>query len=129
VTLPAAPPGGSRYRNVRDRASYAFALVSVAACGGGVGGHITFGRVVALGDWPPKAAGWPCAEAEEGSSARAQHATATRLARAATSVLDWRRGPTAAGDNRFQDPMARSRTCTPRVWPKRRHLRTTTHGK
>lgn len=31
VTLPAPPPGKQEYRKVRDRASYAFALVSVAA--------------------------------------------------------------------------------------------------
>jgi xanthine dehydrogenase YagS FAD-binding subunit len=31
VTLPASPPGVSRYRKVRERASFAFALVSIAA--------------------------------------------------------------------------------------------------
>jgi xanthine dehydrogenase YagS FAD-binding subunit len=31
VRLPPAPPGGQKYRKVRDRASYEFALVSVAA--------------------------------------------------------------------------------------------------
>jgi xanthine dehydrogenase YagS FAD-binding subunit len=31
VTLPPPPPGGQRYRKVRDRQSYEFALVSVAA--------------------------------------------------------------------------------------------------
>ena len=31
VTLPPPPPGVQVYRKVRDRASYAFALVSVAA--------------------------------------------------------------------------------------------------
>jgi xanthine dehydrogenase YagS FAD-binding subunit len=31
VVLPPAPPGRQVYRKVRDRASYAFALVSVAA--------------------------------------------------------------------------------------------------
>jgi xanthine dehydrogenase YagS FAD-binding subunit len=31
VVLPAAPPGRQVYRKVRDRASYEFALVSVAA--------------------------------------------------------------------------------------------------
>lgn len=33
VTLPAPPQGGQAYRKVRDRASYAFALVSVAVAG------------------------------------------------------------------------------------------------
>jgi xanthine dehydrogenase YagS FAD-binding subunit len=33
VTLPPPPPGGQLYRKVRDRASYAFALISVAVAG------------------------------------------------------------------------------------------------
>jgi len=33
VSLPPPPPGGQSYRKVRDRASYAFALVSVAVAG------------------------------------------------------------------------------------------------
>jgi xanthine dehydrogenase YagS FAD-binding subunit len=33
VTLPPPPPGGQAYRKVRDRASYAFALISVAVAG------------------------------------------------------------------------------------------------
>jgi xanthine dehydrogenase YagS FAD-binding subunit len=33
VTLPPPPPGGQAYRKIRDRASYAFALVSVAVAG------------------------------------------------------------------------------------------------
>jgi len=36
VTLPPPPAGGQAYRKVRDRASYAFALVSVAVAGGQV---------------------------------------------------------------------------------------------
>jgi xanthine dehydrogenase YagS FAD-binding subunit len=36
VTLPPPPVGGQAYRKVRDRASYAFALVSVAVAGGQV---------------------------------------------------------------------------------------------
>lgn len=36
VTLPPPPPGGQAYRKVRDRASYAFALVSAAVAGGRV---------------------------------------------------------------------------------------------
>ena len=36
VTLPPPPVGGQAYRKVRDRASYAFALVSVAVAGGKV---------------------------------------------------------------------------------------------
>jgi xanthine dehydrogenase YagS FAD-binding subunit len=41
VTLPPAPPGGQLYRKVRDRASYAFALISVAV----VGDRIALGGV------------------------------------------------------------------------------------
>ena len=33
VTLPPPPPGGQAYRKIRDRASYAFALISVAVAG------------------------------------------------------------------------------------------------
>ncbi|PXA98173.1 xanthine dehydrogenase [Nostoc sp. 3335mG] len=41
VVLPPPPPGHQRYRKVRDRASYAFALVSVAAIVATEGGRIT----------------------------------------------------------------------------------------
>lgn len=52
VILPAPPGGEHRYRKVRDRASYAFALVSVAAVVGMDGGRIghaalAFGGVAA----------------------------------------------------------------------------------
>jgi xanthine dehydrogenase YagS FAD-binding subunit len=36
VTIPPPPAGGQAYRKVRDRASYAFALISVAVAGGQV---------------------------------------------------------------------------------------------
>jgi xanthine dehydrogenase YagS FAD-binding subunit len=45
VLLPAPPPGGQRYRKVRDRASYEFALVSVAAVVATEQGTITRARV------------------------------------------------------------------------------------
>jgi xanthine dehydrogenase YagS FAD-binding subunit len=45
VVLPAPPPGRQLYRKVRDRASYAFALVSVAAIVAREGGTITAARV------------------------------------------------------------------------------------
>jgi xanthine dehydrogenase YagS FAD-binding subunit len=66
VELPAAPvAASSRYRKVRDRASYAFALVSVAAAldvrGGAIGGEITDVRL-ALGGVAPKP--WRAHEAE-----------------------------------------------------------------
>jgi xanthine dehydrogenase YagS FAD-binding subunit len=66
VELPALPVAAtSRYRKVRDRASYAFALVSVAAAldvrGSGVGGEIADVRL-ALGGIAPKP--WRAHEAE-----------------------------------------------------------------
>ncbi len=45
VTLPAPVPGQHVYRKVRDRASYAFALVSVAAIVDAVGGRIRTARM------------------------------------------------------------------------------------
>ena len=53
VTLPPPPPGRQIYRKVRDRASYAFALVSVAAVIDAVGGRIRSARV-ACGGLAPK---------------------------------------------------------------------------
>jgi xanthine dehydrogenase YagS FAD-binding subunit len=45
VVLPAPPPGRQIYRKVRDRASYEFALVSVAAIVAAKGGTITAARI------------------------------------------------------------------------------------
>jgi xanthine dehydrogenase YagS FAD-binding subunit len=45
VSLPPAPPGVQLYRKVRDRASYAFALVSVAAIVDAQGGAIRGARL------------------------------------------------------------------------------------
>jgi xanthine dehydrogenase YagS FAD-binding subunit len=45
VTLPPPPPGRQSYRKVRDRASYAFALVSVAAVIETEGDTVTSGRM------------------------------------------------------------------------------------
>ncbi|WP_225769306.1 xanthine dehydrogenase family protein subunit M [Inquilinus sp. Marseille-Q2685] len=53
VVLPPPPPGRQLYRKVRDRASYAFALVSVAAIVEAEGGRIRSARV-ALGGVAPK---------------------------------------------------------------------------
>lgn len=61
VVLPPPPAGASRYRKVRDRASYAFALVSVAAVLGVEDGRITSTRL-ALGGVAPKP--WRAAAAE-----------------------------------------------------------------
>ena len=62
IDLPAAPvAANSRYRKVRDRASYAFALVSVAAAVGTENGTVTDVRL-ALGGVAPKP--WRAYEAE-----------------------------------------------------------------
>jgi xanthine dehydrogenase YagS FAD-binding subunit len=46
VVLPAPPPGRQIYRKVRDRASYEFALVSVAAIVAAEQGRITSAKIV-----------------------------------------------------------------------------------
>jgi xanthine dehydrogenase YagS FAD-binding subunit len=61
VVLPAPPPGRQVYRKVRDRASYEFALVSVAAIVAAKGGTITAARV-AFGGVAHKP--WRATEAE-----------------------------------------------------------------
>ena len=52
VILPPPPPGRQRYRKVRDRASYEFALVSVAVIVATDGGTITTARVFAATGCP-----------------------------------------------------------------------------
>jgi xanthine dehydrogenase YagS FAD-binding subunit len=61
VILPPAPAGRQRYRKVRDRASYAFALVSVAVIVATEGAKIAAARV-AFGGVAPKP--WRSPEAE-----------------------------------------------------------------
>jgi xanthine dehydrogenase YagS FAD-binding subunit len=62
VTLPSPPPGMQIYRKVRDRASYAFALVSVAAIVDSTRGRIRSARL-AFGGLAPKP--WRIPQAEE----------------------------------------------------------------
>ena len=62
VTLPPPPTGKQIYRKVRDRASYAFALVSVAAIVDAAGGKIRSARL-AFGGLAPEP--WRVATAEE----------------------------------------------------------------
>lgn len=62
ITLPPPPAGRQTYRKVRDRASYAFALVSVAAVLGTVDGRISEARL-ALGGLAHKP--WRAREAEQ----------------------------------------------------------------
>jgi xanthine dehydrogenase YagS FAD-binding subunit len=61
IELPAPPPGRQLYRKVRDRASYAFALVSIAAGVAVEDGVITSARL-AFGGLAPMP--WRSAEAE-----------------------------------------------------------------
>ena len=99
VTLPPPPPGVQIYRKVRDRASYAFALVSVAAIVEASAGRIRSARL-AFGGLAPKP--WRVPQAEEtlaGASASADAFNA-----AATTVLDGARG---YGSNDFKIPLTR----------------------
>ena len=70
VTLPPPVAGVHVYRKVRDRASYAFAAVSVAAVLVRGGGRVTSGRV-AFGGLAPKPWRVEAAEAEMGRGADA----------------------------------------------------------
>jgi xanthine dehydrogenase YagS FAD-binding subunit len=101
VTLPPPPAGKQIYRKVRDRASYAFALVSVAAVVDAAGGTIRSVRL-AFGGLAPKP--WRVAAAEErliGASASENAFDA-----AAADVLSGARGH---GNNDFKIPLT-SRT-------------------
>jgi xanthine dehydrogenase YagS FAD-binding subunit len=99
VTLPPPPPGVQVYRKVRDRASYAFALVSVAAIVDSTQGRIRSARL-AFGGLAHRP--WRTATAEQ----RLSHApanTATFNA-AADGTLDGARG---FGGNDFKIPLTR----------------------
>jgi xanthine dehydrogenase YagS FAD-binding subunit len=99
VTLPPPPPGVQIYRKVRDRASYAFALVSVAAIVDLSAGGIRSARL-AFGGLAPKP--WRVPQAEERlSGAIADDKT---FDAAATTVLEGARG---YGSNDFKIPLAR----------------------
>jgi xanthine dehydrogenase YagS FAD-binding subunit len=99
VRLPPPPPGRQIYRKVRDRASYAFALVSVAAIVEASGGRIRSARL-AFGGLAPKP--WRVRQAEEklvGVSANADTFNTV-----ATAVLD---GARSHGGNDFKIPLTR----------------------
>jgi xanthine dehydrogenase YagS FAD-binding subunit len=98
VVLPPPPPGRQIYRKVRDRASYAFALVSVAAVVASDKNHIQNTRV-AFGGLSYKP--WRSAEAE----ATLSGATLTRQSydAAGTAALRNARG---YGHNDFKIPLA-----------------------
>jgi len=99
VTLPSPPPGLQIYRKVRDRASYAFALVSVAAIVDSTQGRIHSARLAfgGLAHMP-----WRVAQAEQRlTNAPADAATFNT---AADAVLDDARG---FGGNDFKIPLTR----------------------
>ncbi|MEO9150560.1 MAG: xanthine dehydrogenase family protein subunit M, partial [Burkholderiaceae bacterium] len=99
VTLPAPPPGRQLYRKVRDRASYAFALVSVAAIVDAKGGEIRHARF-ALGGLAQKP--WRLEEAESGLSGA--KATKAAFDGAGDALLNGARG---CGHNDFKIPLTR----------------------
>lgn len=86
VELPPPPPGPQSYRKVRDRASFAFALVSIASAGG----------QFALGGVAPKPWRASLAETSLRDGAVAHEAAAAELA-----------GAKGQGGNDFKIPLAR----------------------
>lgn len=103
VTLPPPPPGRQVYRKVRDRASYAFALVSVAAIVATDGGTITAARI-GFGGVAHKP--WRSAEAEAALVGRpATMATFRAAAQAAMAHA------VGQGHNDFKIELARRTLC------------------
>ena len=99
VTLPPPPPGVQIYRKVRDRASYAFALVSVAAVVDSTRGRIRSARL-AFGGLAHKP--WRSTQAEQKlTNAPAETKTFNSVADA---VLEGARG---YGGNDFKMPLTR----------------------
>jgi xanthine dehydrogenase YagS FAD-binding subunit len=99
VRLPPPPPGMQIYRKVRDRASYAFALVSVAAIVDSADGRIRSARL-AFGGLAHKPWRVPAAE----QSLEGVAPTAAAFDQAADAVLQGARG---YGSNDFKIPLTR----------------------
>ncbi len=99
VVLPPPPPGRQIYRKVRDRASYAFALVSVAAIVAHDNNHVQAARV-AFGGLSYKP--WRSADAEE--TLAGAPLTRASYAAAGTAALKNAHG---YGQNDFKIPLAR----------------------
>ena len=99
VVLPRPPAGVQTYRKVRDRASYAFALVSVAAVVDSEGGRIRSARL-AFGGLAHKP--WRVTDAEE-RLAGAKAGNAAFDAAADTALM----GAHGYGSNDFKVPLAR----------------------
>jgi xanthine dehydrogenase YagS FAD-binding subunit len=103
VVLPAPPPGHQVYRKVRDRASYAFALVSVAAIVATERGSITAARV-AFGGVAHRP--WRSREAEAALEGR--EATMPTFRAAADAAMAHAMG---RGRNDFKIELARRTLC------------------
>jgi xanthine dehydrogenase YagS FAD-binding subunit len=99
VTLPPPPPGVQVYRKVRDRASYAFALVSVAAIVDSTRGRIRSARL-AFGGLAHKP--WRVTQAEDRLADAA--ANTSNFNAASNAVLEGARG---FGGNDFKIPLTR----------------------
>jgi xanthine dehydrogenase YagS FAD-binding subunit len=99
VTLPPPPPGVQVYRKVRDRASYAFALVSVAAVVDSARGKIRSARL-AFGGLAPKP--WRSSQAELTLVNASTDSAA--FSAAGDAVLEGARG---FGGNDFKIPLTR----------------------
>jgi xanthine dehydrogenase YagS FAD-binding subunit len=100
VTVPPPPPGRQRYRKVRDRASYEFALVSVAVILATEGDTITDARVAfgGVAHMP-----WRSTEAEAALMGRPAIAATYRAA--ADIAME---GAVGRGDNDFKIVLARN---------------------
>jgi xanthine dehydrogenase YagS FAD-binding subunit len=103
VTLPPPPPGGQLYRKVRDRASYEFALVSVAAIVATDRGMISGSRV-AFGGVAHKP--WRSPEAEAALAGRP--ATMATYRDAAEAAM---RDAVGRGHNDFKIELAKRTLC------------------
>ena len=103
VVLPIQPPGQQVYRKVRDRASYEFALVSVAAIVATERGTITAARV-ALGGVAHKP--WRSLEAEAALVGRPATMTTYRAAAAAAM-----KAAVGRGHNDFKIDLAKRTLC------------------
>jgi xanthine dehydrogenase YagS FAD-binding subunit len=103
VILPPQPPGRQLYRKVRDRASYEFALVSVAAIIAAEGGTITAARV-AFGGVAHKP--WRSAEAE---AALVGHPATMATYRAAAEAA--MQNAVGRGHNDFKIDLAKRTLC------------------
>jgi xanthine dehydrogenase YagS FAD-binding subunit len=103
VVLPAPPPGRQIYRKVRDRASYEFALVSVAAIVAAEQGRITSAKIV-FGGVAHKP--WRSLEAEAALVGRPA-TMATYRAAADVAMKD----ATGHGHNDFKIDLAKRTLC------------------